>query len=216
MPAINFKSNSVILFQGDSITDAGRSRMTAGPSSGDDLGFGYARLIADRLHSEDHAQQLLFYNRGVSGDRIKDMAHRWERDSLHLEPDLVNILIGVNDTWNYLYTGMGSSPEEYLAVFRQILKNTRASLPDIQLVLCEPFILATGEVTGEWEKDIIHRQTAVRTLAAEFDAVFIPFQSALDSAAINTPLHHLLDDGVHPTEQGHRILADCWIEAVLS
>lgn len=209
------KPHSVILFQGDSITDTGRSRLTIGPNSGDSLGFGYARRIADRLLEENKDQYLQIYNRGINGDRIRDLEGRWEQDSLWLMPDLISILIGVNDTWNYMFSGLGSSPEEYRIIYQGILENTRQRLPDVQLVLCEPFILLTGEVTQEWEEDISLRQASVQELASKFDAIFVPFQDALDEAARQISPHFLLDDGVHPTDKGHQVLSECWLKIVL-
>jgi lysophospholipase L1-like esterase len=82
-------------------------------------------------------------------------------------------------------------------------------------VLCEPFLLITGEVTHEWSADITRRQGFVRDLAEEFNAVFVPFQSALDQAAQQVSAGQLLEDGVHPTNRGHQVLADCWMKTVL-
>ena len=207
--------HSTILFQGDSITDAGRDRGTVGPNLGQALGFGYPRWVAEGLWETHPESYLQIYNRGISGDRILTMENRWENDCLRLLPDLISILIGVNDTWNYLYTGLGSSPSEYRLVFARILDRTLKHLPDVKLVLCEPFILITGEVTREWQQDISLRQQTVRELAEEYNAVFVPFQSALQNAARSTPEEGLLDDGVHPTAKGHRLLAKCWLEALL-
>lgn len=213
---MNLKPHSLILFQGDSITDAGRSRFAAGPNSPAGMGFGYPRLVMDQLLEEFPGHDLQFFNRGVSGDRVQDLARRWPQDTLRLAPDLISVLIGVNDTWNYLYLGVGSSPEGFLKIYRQILGDTRQALPHVGLILCEPFILLTGEVTEEWEEDLASRQAHVRALAGEFDAVLVPFQSALAGAAAGgVPPHQLLDDGVHPTVRGHRMLADCWIDTVL-
>jgi lysophospholipase L1-like esterase len=209
------KPHSVILFQGDSITDTGRSRLAIGPNSGDSLGFGYARRIGDRLLEENKDQYLQIYNRGINGDRIRDLEGRWEQDSLRLIPDLISILIGVNDTWNYMFSGLGSSPEEYRVIYQGILENTRQRLPEVQLVLCEPFILLTGEVTREWEDDVSQRQASVQELAKKFDAVFVPFQDALVEAARQISPHLLLDDGVHPTDKGHQVLSECWLNTVL-
>jgi len=210
-----FKPHSVILFQGDSITDANRTRSRIGPNSPDGLGFGYVRKIADSLieNYPDHYIQL--YNRGVSGDRIQDMKNRWEADSLRLLPDILSILIGVNDTWNQVMLGMGSDPEQYQAMFHKILTETRQSLPYTRLVLCEPFLLLTGEVTRDWSADITRRQDYVQDLADEFNAVFVPFQSALNQATQQVSPDHLLEDGVHPTDRGHQVLADCWMKTVL-
>lgn len=208
--------HSVILFQGDSITDAGRSRMSTGVNSPDGMGFGYPRLVMERLLDDYPDQGLQFYNRGISGDRIQDLLPRWPQDTLRLKPDLISILIGVNDTWNYLYLGLGSSPEGYLRIYRQLLDQTRANLPGTSLVLCEPFALITGEVTEEWGEDLSARQSIVKELAGEYHALFVPFQSAVDQAvSAGAPPQQLLDDGVHPTERGHRLLADCWLDSVL-
>ena len=213
---MNFKPRSVLLFQGDSITDVGRSRHSAGPNSLEGMGFGYPRLVMDQLFRDYPDQNLQFYNRGVSGNRIQDMAARWHQDTLSLQPDLISILIGVNDTWNFLYLGLGSSPEGFQRIYWQLLKDTQEKLPGTKLVLCEPFALLTGEVTEEWEADISQRQRIVQGLSSEFKAAFVPFQSTLDNAvAENVPAHQLLDDGVHPTQRGHRLLADCWLANVL-
>ena len=216
MAKLQIKPHSVVLFQGDSITDAGRSRSSTDPNSSEGLGFGYPRLVMDQIVREYPDLHLRFYNRGVSGDRIQDLARRWPQDTMRLSPDLISILIGVNDTWNYLYLGMGSSPEGFQRIYRQLLKDTRGSLPGTILVLCEPFTLLTGEVTEEWEEDMDQRQDYVGELAREFGAILVPFQSALDKAvADGVPASQLLDDGVHPTQRGHRLLADCWISAVV-
>jgi len=215
MAKLEIKPHQVILFQGDSITDAGRSRRAVGPNHPQGMGDGYPTLIADRLLEKYPDRHLQIYNRGISGDRIQDLAHRWTNDSLRLLPDIISLLVGVNDTWNYLYLGMGSDPGEYREIFRKILSDTRQQLPEIQYVLCEPFVLLTGEVSEEWLADISERQEIVRILADEFKGIFVPFQAALNQAAEEVPPRQLLDDGVHPTNLGHRILADCWIETVL-
>lgn len=210
------KPHSVLLFQGDSITDAGRSRMSTGPNSPEGMGYGYSRLVMEQLLKRSPELSLQFYNRGVSGDRLQDLTRRWPHDTLRLGPDLLSVLIGVNDTWNYLYLSIGSSPDGFRQAYRQLLEDTRAKLPNTALVLCEPFVLFTGEVTEEWRGDISQRQTAVEELAQEFEGIFVPFQSALDNAVSEgLPAHRLLEDGVHPTEQGHRLLADCWTESVM-
>ena len=209
------KPNSVVLFQGDSVTDAGRSRTLIGPNSPDGMGYGYPRLVMDAILERYPEHHLQFYNRGISGDRIRDLEYRWEGDTLHLKPGLLSILIGINDTINYVVLGMGTSPEEYWKVYRKILANTMETFPFTRFVLCEPFLLRTGDVTDEWVTDNKQRRNIVRMLAEDFNAVFVPFQAALNFAAQEVPANQLLDDGVHPTAQGHQILAECWIKAVL-
>lgn len=210
-----FKPHSVILFQGDSITAAGRDYSRIGPNSPEGLGVGYVRKIADAFLRDNPGKHLQFYNRGVSGNRIQDLYTRWEMDSLLLIPDLISILIGVNDTWNQLVLGLGSDPDEYRVLSRKILEKTRKALPDSKFVLCEPFILLTGQVTEEWEADVTQRQGIIRDLAEEYAGVLVPFQAALDQEAQHVPPHRLLDDGVHPTDRGHQVLAECWMKTVL-
>jgi len=215
MPAVNINPHSVILFQGDSITDAARSRSDIGPNSPLGMGSGYTWLITERLLARFSDRYLQIYNRGISGDRIQDLSRRWEGDTLRLMPEILSILIGVNDTWNYLYLGIGSSPEGFHNIYHKLLEDTRQRLPDIQLILCDPFLLVTGQVTTDWLDDLSQRQSSVSELAREFEAVHVPFQAALDQqVAGGIPPHQLLEDGVHPTQKGHRILADCWLDAV--
>jgi lysophospholipase L1-like esterase len=216
MADIPFKPHSVILFQGDSITDAGRSWMSVGPNLPESLGQGYPRLIADQLLSSYPNQYLQFYNRGISGNRIQDLVSRWEVDTLRLLPDLVSILIGINDTWNHLFMGLGTDPENFQEIYDHILKSTREQLPEVTFILCEPFLLITGEVTEEWSRDLVLRQSGVKQMAEKYDAIFIPFQSALDQATREYPPHLLLHDGVHPTPLGHQVLADFWIKTLLN
>jgi len=214
--SLTLNPHSVILFQGDSITDAGRTRSRIGPNSPDGMGFGYARFTADFLLKEDPGQFHQFYNRAVSGDQIHDLASRWEQDTLRLMPDVISILIGVNDTWNYVELGLGSDPETFQRIYHKILTNTREKLPDVQLVLCEPFLLFVDDVDQAWIADLNLRQDIVRGLAEEFQGIFVPFQTALNHSAREVPPRHWLEDGVHPTRKGHVVLFKNWLTSVFS
>ncbi|MEE8356471.1 MAG: SGNH/GDSL hydrolase family protein [Anaerolineales bacterium] len=211
---LTLKPHNVILFQGDSITDAGRTRSRIGPNSPDGMGFGYARFIADYLLKENPGNFHQFYNRAVSGDQIHNLASRWEQDTLRLMPDVISILIGVNDTWNHAELGLGSDPETFQGIYRKILSNTREKLPDIQLVLCEPFLLLVADVDQAWIADLNLRQDIIRGLAEEFQGIFVPFQAALNHSAREVPPRHLLEDGVHPTRKGHDVLYENWLSSV--
>ncbi len=212
---LTLNPHNVILFQGDSITDAGRTRSQIGPNSPDGMGFGYARFIADFLLKENPKHFYQFYNRAVSGDQIHDLASRWEQDTLRLIPDVISILIGVNDTWNHVELGLGSDPVTFQRIYREILTNTREELPDIQLVLCEPFLLLVNDVDQAWITDLNLRQDIVRSLAEEFQGIFVPFQAALNHSAREVPPQHLLEDGVHPTREGHVVLYENWLTSVI-
>ena len=203
-----------ILFQGDSITDAGRRRQQLMPGLRNRLGSGYVAEIAERLQAERETAVPTILNRGISGDQVVDLAARWQTDCLDLQPDLLSILVGVNDTWRALQPNNGYSGETFTAVYHQILTDTRTALPNVRLVLCEPFALVCGNVTEAWLPELQARQQTVRQLADQFQATFVPFQAKLDEAAQETPPQKLLNDGVHPTDLGHRLLAEWWLTAV--
>ncbi len=212
---MDISTHSVILFQGNSITDAGRDRSAAGPNSPAGLGQGYARMVARALLNRRPEAQLQCYNRGVSGDRIQDLKTRWERDTLRLVPDVLSILIGVNDLWYGMSWTSDQVLEHFESTYRELLQLTRERLPTTALILGEPFLLAPEGVGGELAGPLSRMQQMVKALADEFETHHVPFQAALDEAANNTPPADLLSDGVHPTERGHRVLAECWLEHVL-
>ena len=207
--------NSTLLFQGDSITDASRNRDILDPNVPSALGAGYVNLLAAHLLHTRPADNLRIFNRGIAGHRVVDLYARWKVDAIALRPDVLSILIGINDTWHEFMSGNGVEPERYETIYRLLLEYTREQLPNVQLVLCEPFYLPTGVIQDDWIPDIEARQQIVRRFAAEFDAVFVPFQAALDEAQSHAPPTHWAADGVHPTPAGHRVLANCWCEAVM-
>lgn len=207
--------HSVILFQGNSITDAGRERSAAGPNSAAGLGQGYAGMLARELLDRRAEDRLQIYNRGISGDRILDLKKRWERDTLRLVPDVLSILIGVNDLWYGMSWTSGQVLKHFQDIYRELLQLTRERLPQTDLILGEPFLLAPEGIGGQLVEPLSRMQQAVQKLANEFDAHHVPFQTALDEAAADMPPGDLLSDGVHPTERGHHVLAECWLNHVL-
>ena len=212
---ITLDPHSVIVFQGNSITDAGRNRLQMEANALPGLGQGYPRLIAQQLLGQDPENHYQIYNRGVSGDTLPDLVQRWEQDTLPLLPDLVSVLIGVNDLWQALNTVGKLDLNRFQALYRGLLETTRRACPYTRLVLCEPFLLPVGGTPDAWMGDVRELGKVTRTLAADFSAVFVPFQQALDRTAAATEPRNLLSDGVHPTPHGHRVLAECWLEHVL-
>ncbi len=206
--------NSTILFQGDSITDTGRNREIAEPNRGAALGSGYANLIASRLLQERPQDNLRFFNRGISGNRVTDLYARWKVDGINLQPDLISILIGVNDTWHEFMYGNGVEVDRYTTIYRMLLDYTKQRLPDVQLVLCEPFVLPCGVVTEGWIAEMAERRQVVRQLASDYRAIFVPFQSMFDKALAQAEAAYWAADGVHPTPAGHRLMADTWLDAL--
>ncbi len=200
-----------ILFQGDSITDCGR---TGSGNPAESLGTGYPFFIAARLRADRLGEEIDVVNRGISGHRVVDLYARWKVDALNLRPDVLSILIGVNDTWHEFASQNGVEVPRYAEFYRKLIDWTKEALPGCRLVLCEPFVLETGVVTPEWVTEINQRRAVVKALAGEYGTVFVPFQSVLSEAAkkAGNPAK-LLGDGVHPTPCGHQLMADAWLKA---
>lgn len=206
-------AKNTILFQGDSITDTGRNKETEKPNMG--LGQGYVNLVASRLMADRPGDQLSFFNRGISGNRVVDLYARWKSDGVNLKPDVISILIGVNDTWHGFTKNNGVEVDRYEAVYRMLLSYTKQVLPNVKLVLCEPFVVPCGVVEAPWVVEIDARRKVVEKLAGEFKAAFAPFQVVLNEKLKEAPPAYWAADGVHPTPAGHAVLADCWIKTVV-
>ncbi|NBA84909.1 lysophospholipase [Emticicia sp. CRIBPO] len=203
-----------ILFQGDSITDGNRTRNNDWNHV---MGHGFAFSISSRLWADHPDRGFHFFNRGISGNKVVDLAGRWQKEALDLKPDLVSILVGINDISAYLKGNEAMSAENYEKDYRELLKRTVDALPGVQLVLCEPFILKVGGVAEKWEaylSETQKRQAVVRKLAAEFNAVFLGFQQVFDQALKKAPAEYWIWDGIHPMPAGHELMAREWIRAV--
>ena len=202
-----------ILFQGDSITDAGRNR-EALPESNTGYGAGYPALVAARIFGDHLGNGYNIINRGISGNRVVDLYARWKKDCLNLTPDVLSILIGVNDTWHEKSESRnGVEVERYKLIYDMLLEWTVKTLPEIKLVLMEPFVLETGAVSADWLPEIAERGAVVKELAQKYNAIFIPCQQIISDAAAKAGADDLiLRDGVHPSVMGHQVLADAWLK----
>ncbi len=201
-----------ILFQGDSITDVGRNTNSGSLLS---IGQGYPCLIASRLGA-DEPGRYEFINRGISGNRIVDVYARIKADCWNLEPDLLSVLIGVNDVWHEFAVKNGVEADRFYNVYKMLVSDTKERLPGIRLVLMEPFVLKASATEGAWEAfrtETEKRAAAVKRIAQECGAVFLPLQAMFDEAAETMPASYWLGDGVHPTPAGHQLIADAWLRA---
>jgi len=205
-----------VLFQGDSITDAGRNRGQGGDNEnpGKHLGGGYAMIAAAELLSQ--FPDLEVRNLGISGNRVTDLYARTKEHIWNLEPDLLSILIGVNDTWHEFSRAAGVDVARYARIYRTLLDETKERLPNIKFVLCEPFVLNCGVVTSEWRTEVDQRREVVAELARDFDAILVPYQELFDEAIKEAPPEHWAADGVHPSPAGNYRMAKMWLERVLS
>jgi acyl-CoA thioesterase I len=202
------EDNAVVLFQGDSITDAGRSSVDDA-----DLGFGYAATAAAWFSALYPQKRVTFLNRGISGNRVKDLRARWQPDCLNLKPAWVSIMIGVNDTWRRYDSGDSTSTEAYERDYRAILEAVRDSL-HARLIILEPFLLPVPPDRAAWRVDLDPKIAVARALAREFDAIYVPLDGLFAAAATRREPAFWLPDGVHPTPAGHAFIAQAWLRAI--
>lgn len=207
--------NIKILFQGDSITDCGRmTASTAGfPNHG--LGPGYPSIVTGKLQLAYPDIDFENTNRGISGNNIYHLYSRWRREALDLAPDMLSMLIGINDSSLEFNTcAYGEDPLSYGDVYRALLSWCRKMNPDIRFVLLEPFLLPRKEDHEKWLPILRRRQSELRKIADEFDAVFIDLQRIFDEACKIKPSEFWSADGVHPSLAGHHLIANEWVARV--
>lgn len=205
---------SVILFQGDSITDAGRNRRSTAPNDSGGFGRGYPFLLAAYLLGMRPEQKLKLYNRGISGHKVPDLQARWKADTIDLKPDILSILIGVNDIWHKLNGRYDGTVETYETGFAKLLADTRAALPETRIVVCEPFVLRCGAVKDNWFPEFDQRRAAAKRVADGAGATWVPFQTMFDEAVKKAEPAYWARDGVHPTMAGHALMANTWLGTV--
>ena len=205
--------SSVVLFQGDSITDCGRDRTAAAANAAGALGSGYPLLVAAAALAAHPDRSLRFYNRGISGNKVPDLAARWAADTVALAPDVLSILIGVNDFWHKLSGGYTGTVEDYEHQYTALLDDTRRALPRARLIVLEPFVLHCGAVDDRWFPEFDQRRAAAARVAKHAAATFVPLQQVFDDLARQSTPQYWAADGVHPTPAGHAVIAERWRRA---
>lgn len=203
------------LFQGDSITDGNRGR-NLDPNH--IMGHGYAYSIASRIGADFPEVGFTFYNRGISGNKITDLQKRWETDTLNLKPDVLSILIGINDTGATINKpAEATTVEEFESIYRTLLTDCRRANPEILFVLGIPFVYPVGkraENFEKWSNDTNNRQAVIRKLAGEFDAIVVDYPAIFDKALKKAPAEYWIWDGIHPTVFAHELMAREWMKQV--
>lgn len=198
-----------ILFQGDSITDTFRER-----ENPVNLGQGYANLVAAYLGLENPGKYS-FINRGISGNRSVDLYARIKIDIVNLKPDIMSILIGVNDVWHDINYENGVAPEKFRKIYSMLIEEVKEALPDIKIMILEPFFLE-----GYGTKDNLDKFEKVKDLAKiskeisqKYSLSFVPLQCVFDELTKSAHPEYWLEDGVHPTPMGHEVIKREWIKA---
>lgn len=212
---IKIRSDDVILFQGDSITDAGRKKKDTSFNTAGEMGSGYAMIAAAELLFKYADMNVKIYNRGISGNKVYQLAERWDADCLDLKPNVLSILIGVNDFWHKHLGRYDGTIDTYRNDFRKLLDRTMQRLPDVKLVIGEPYAVnGVKAVDDSWFPDFNEYRAAAKDIAESYDAVFIPYQSVFEKAEKQAPGSYWTLDGVHPSLAGAQLMAHAWMEAV--
>jgi len=202
------------LFQGDSITDGNRTRNNDWNHI---MGHGYVYLVSSRLWYELPEKKFHFINRGVSGNSVTDLSNRWQQDTLDIKPDLLSILIGINDAVSFIDGNTYNSADNFKARYHALLQQTKDAMPQVQLVMIDPFILPVGKVKDKWDiysEELLNRQAIVKELAATFNAIHIPMQDHFNNALQRATADYWIWDGIHPMPAGHELMARTWLKEV--
>ena len=205
---IELTQDQTIVFIGDSITDAGRRERPYKP-----FGFGYVHFAANYLLAKYPEFNLRIINTGISGDTILDLDYRWEKDCLNHKPDVLSVLIGINDVFRQ-YTGRLDEAvllDEYQLTYKRLLSIVKEKY-NCQLILIEPFMFCDDKTNPAYKtlQQYIH---TVRALAEEFDTVLVPLQELIDKKIKEVPPEKFSDDMVHPYVWAHAWIAQQWFEA---
>lgn len=215
MKKVTLMKDYTILFQGDSITDAGRNKEDESYNTPRILGTGYAMLAAADLLEDYASLNLRIYNRGISGNKVFQLADRWDKDCIHLKPDVLSILIGVNDFWHKLNGQYDGTLEIYRRDYIALLERTLKALPGVKLIVCEPFAIpGVKAVDDRWFPDFYGYQKVAREISDMFGAIFIPFQKVFDEGIKEAPASYWTGDGVHASFAGAKLMAEAWMEAI--
>lgn len=193
-----------ILFQGDSITDAGRSR-----DNDNDRGTGYPTLVSAELGFK-YPGEYKFINKGISGNRIVDLYARIKCDFINIKPDYLTILIGINDVWHELGNRNGVDNDKFFRVYCDLIEEIKTMLPEIKIFILEPFVLkaaATEGAYGVFKKETALRAESAKKVAEKYGLTFIPLQEKFNEAEKKANASYWLADGVHPTAAGHELIA---------
>ena len=204
------QDGQTVVFIGDSITDAERHRRAYRP-----LGFGYVHFVGNFLVARKPQFSLNIVNTGVSGDTILDLQRRWQRDCLAHRPNVLTILVGINDVWRRTMeptlAAEAAAPDRFEVTYDQLLSQVR-NQHDCQLVLLEPFLFC-GDRQNPVYRALLPYVEIARRLAAEHAAVLVPLQESIDRCIVEVPPEKWSPDMVHPHLWAHAWIAQRWLEA---
>ena len=223
-----------VLYIGDSITDGGWGRSGGMPTPSDKrnqkdmnhiYGHSFMMLCAAQYEAEYPDKNYSFYNRGIGGNTLEDLAARWRTDAIDLNPDVVSILIGANDVQKYLNTKKKNPEasfdiEAWINLYQSLLDSLRAQNSEIKIVLCTPFVAKSGKIGQEpvfEERTKLTRLLAhhTKSIAHKYNAIVVEFDTLFEQLITTQPKEtYWIWDGIHPTPAGHAKMAKLWQETV--
>jgi len=218
-----------VLYIGDSITDGAWGNNKKWNASSEErnqtdmnhiYGHGFMSLCASYYQGAFPERDYCFWNRGISGNTLKDLHSRWSKDVIELEPDVVSILIGTNDVHLALGNHETLDLQVWEAEYRHLLDTTITLLPKIRFVIGTPFVSKVGKLknTADYndrERLIKELDSIVRRIADDYQAILIPFDELFTSLQDNLNGRkdtYWIWDGIHPTPAGHYRMAELWKE----
>jgi len=189
-----------LLFQGDSITDCNRKSKNHG------LGDGYVYQISKELTNHE------IINRGISGNRISNLKKRWVRDAININPDILTILIGINDVWHMHVFRKRFSIVKFEETYRELIELMLKKNPKLKIILMTPFNLEIGVYRKSWNKEFDLIMNVCHKLALDYRLHLINLHETIQIESYTINPKELLYDGVHPTPLGHKIIKEEWIK----
>lgn len=205
-----FQDGQVVLIQGDSITDCGRNYEDLSL-----LGQGYAGVIDKMYRLLFPETKVTFINKGISGNRVKDLLERYDADFKMIRPDFISILIGINDTWRRYDSNDPTSTESFEKTYRELLMKIKKDMPECKIMLIEPFVLNSLEDRSTWREDLDPKIKVVRTLAKEYADYYLPLDGIFAKNEVEQyTCQQMAGDGVHPSALGHGIIAEEYLKAL--
>ncbi len=207
---IKISDNSKILFLGDSITDVSFNRKQNATLKGRDI---FALQVSRKLKRQ--YKNLEIFYKGIASNRTYHIYDRLTKDCISLEPDIIILLIGVNDAWeNYV-------PEEYPPLRRpmephmkEIYRRLKAELDDTQILVLLPFMIDTVKEKLPFHEVLNQYREKLRAMADENDAEIIDLQAEFNEAQKSIAPALLATDGIHPTNLGHKVIADAILKSI--
>ncbi len=197
-----------ILFQGDSITDAGRDRANI-----HDMGDGYPRYASAMLADAFPDVEFEFVNLGISGNRTEHLVERLENDFVAIQPDIVSLLIGINDVWHHYSDGIETTDEQFEIRLRTVLDAVK-NRTEAKILLIQPFLFEkVNPGAPGMREELARKQEIFESLASEYADVYLPMDEVLHTKTTE-PQAYYSADGVHPTPDGACFIGEAYLGAI--